>query len=75
MNEILTYDEMKSRFDGEWVLVEDPEVDEHMRVLRGRVISHSTDRDEMDRQAIALRPQHSASLCFKKKPAGTAYIL
>ncbi len=75
MNEVLTYDEMKARFDGEWVLVQDPEVDEQMRVVRGSVISHSVDRDEMYQNAAAIRPKHSASLCFKKTPEGMVYIL
>ncbi|MBV9849500.1 MAG: hypothetical protein JO250_07415 [Armatimonadetes bacterium] len=75
MNEVLTLDEMKARYDGEWVLVEDPELDEHIRVVRGKVIAHSADRDEMDRKAIELHLKHSASLCFKKTPEGMVYVL
>ena len=37
MNQVLTRAEMEAQFDGEWVLVADPEVDEHHEVQRGRV--------------------------------------
>ncbi len=75
MGEVLTLEEMKSRYDGEWVLVEEPEVDEHLRVVRGRVVVHNADRDELDREATKLRPKHSASLCFQEAAKGTAFVL
>jgi hypothetical protein len=37
MNEILPREEIDSHFDSEWVLVEDPEGNEHLEVLRGKV--------------------------------------
>ena len=76
-NEILTYEEIKARYDGDgqWVLLEDPEVDEYLHVLRGKVISHSVDRDSMDREMLALRPKHSARLCFKRTPDDMIYVL
>ena len=33
MSEILSIDEIKSRFDAQWVLVEDPQLDESLQVL------------------------------------------
>ena len=44
MDEILTREEMEKRYPNEWVMIEDPEVDEHNAVLRGKVISHHPDR-------------------------------
>ena len=53
MSEVMTREELEARFDSEWVLLEDPEVDEQSRVVRGRVVCHSKDRDEVYRKAIA----------------------
>jgi hypothetical protein len=75
MSEVLSIDEIKSRFDSEWVLVEDPELDEHLHVLRGRVVWHSKDRDEVYQKAIELRPKHSAFLYTGEMPEGTAIVL
>ena len=69
MSEVLTYEEIKGRYDGEWVLVEAPELDEHIQVVRGKVIAHSASREEMDREMLALRPKHSARLCFRNRPS------
>lgn len=64
----LTYAEMEARYDGEWVVVVDPVSNDQLEVLRGAVIAHSPDRDELHRQVRqyqAARPfRRSASLCF-----------
>ena len=75
MAELLTIEEIQSRFDSEWILVEDPEVNEQLEVLRGKVVWHSKDRDEVYQKAIALRPKHSAFLYTGKMPEGTAIVL
>jgi hypothetical protein len=61
-NETLTIEEIYARYDSEWVLVQDPEVNEHLEVVRGKVVWHSNDRDEVDRKAIELRLKSSATL-------------
>ncbi len=75
MIEVLTYDEMRTRFNGEWVLVEDPEVDAQMRVVRGKVISHAVSRVDVDKRMLELRPAHSAALCFRKRSPDSVLIL
>jgi hypothetical protein len=62
VNEVMTIEEIYSRYDAEWVLVEDPEVNEHLEVLRGKVVCHSKNRDAVDQKAIELRLKHSAFL-------------
>lgn len=73
--EVLTLEEINARFPSEWVLIADPEVDKHLRVLRGRVVCHSKDRDEVDRKAIELRPKHAAYLYTGTMPEGTEMVL
>jgi hypothetical protein len=62
MNEIMTLAEIEKQFDGEWVLVEDPEIDQDNEVVRGKVLFHSKNRDEVDQVAMRLRPKRSAFL-------------
>ncbi len=47
MNEVLTRAEMEARFNGEWVLIADPERDENRDVRGGRVVFHGKDREAM----------------------------
>jgi hypothetical protein len=75
MEEILTVAEIESRYPSEWVLVEDPEVNEHQEVVRGRVVFHSRDRDEVDRKAIELKLKHSAFLYTGTMPENAAIVL
>jgi hypothetical protein len=62
MDTILTTDQIYAHFPDEWILVGDPVSDEALDVKSGVVLAHSKDRDEVYRQAIALRPRHSAVL-------------
>lgn len=75
MTEILTIEEIESRYDSEWILLEDPSVDQHLNVLSGRLVWHSKDRDEVYQKAIELRPKHSAFLYTGRMPEGTEIIL
>ena len=75
MNEIMTLAEIESTFDSEWVLLEDTEVGDHMRILRGKVVCHGKDRDEVYQKLIDLRPRQAATLYTGKMPEDTAIIL
>lgn len=75
MAELLSYAEIKSRFDGEWVLLENPETDSNLRILRGQVLYHSKSRDEVDRKALDLMPRHSAILYAGDVPRNVAVVL
>jgi hypothetical protein len=76
-NDVLPIGEIEKRYDGEWVIVADPELNEMNEVLSGRVLAHSQDRDEAWRQFLAVtpRPTHIASLCFAKVPDDMVIIL
>ena len=76
MEKQMTIDEIESQFDSEWVLVGDPQTNEHLEVLSGQVLAHSRDRDEVYRKAIALRPKRCAVLYTGEIPApGTELVL
>lgn len=71
----MTMAEIENQFDSEWILVEEPQTDESLRVLRGRVLHHSPDRDEVYQAAVRLRPKRSAILYTGKMPENTAVVL
>jgi hypothetical protein len=75
MNEEMTIEEIESRFESEWVLIEDPRTDEGLKVLGGRVLHHNRDRDEVYRKAVSLRPNRSAIVYTGEIPEETAVIL
>jgi hypothetical protein len=72
---VLTVDAIKRQYRSEWILLADPEVDEELRVLAGRVVSHSKDRDEVDRKAIQLRLKRSAFLYTGECLEDMEYVL
>ncbi len=61
MAEILSFEEMKKRYYGEWLLIAHTEMDEDMNVIRGEVLAHSSDRDEVYR-AISSREGRSVAI-------------
>jgi len=71
----MTIKEIESQFDSEWVLIADPNTDENLTVLGGKVLHHSKDRDEVYRKAVSLRPKRSAVIYTGKMPEGTAVVL
>ena len=73
--DFLTLDEIQSRFTSEWILLGDPELTESLGVIRGRVLWHSPNRDEVYRKARELRPQHSAILYTGTLPDEAAVVL
>lgn len=75
MNEVLTIDEIKSQFDAEWILVEDPELSDKLEVMGGKVLCHSVDRDEVYQMGVELRPKHSAYLYTGRTPENTVIML
>jgi hypothetical protein len=75
MDEVLSVAEIQERFDSEWVLIEDPELDENLEVVRGKVIFHSKDRDEVYRKDMELHPRSAAYLFTGKMPEDTAIVV
>ena len=75
MERVMTIGEIESEFDSEWVLIEEPETNEQLQVLKGKVLHHSKDRDEVYRKAVNLRPKRSAILYTGSIPEGTVVVL
>jgi hypothetical protein len=71
----LSLGEIESRFDSEWVLIGDPELDEQDEILSGCVLVHDKNRDEMYRQARILQPKRSAVLFTGLPPADMEFAI
>lgn len=66
---------MRAQFDAEWILIEDPQTNESLEVLGGKVLHHGKDRDEVYRQAVARHPKRCAILYTGQMPENTAIVL
>lgn len=75
MDAILTIAQIEAQFASEWVLVEAPQTNDALEVQSGKVRWHSKDREEVYRQAVALRPKRFAILYTGKMPEDTAIVL
>ena len=62
MSDKLSMSQIEEKFQSEWVLIEDPETTDTLRIKSGKVLWHSKDRDEVYRKARELSPKHSAFL-------------
>jgi hypothetical protein len=73
---IMTKDEIYKAFDSEWVLVNNPELNEFSEFLRGRVIFHSKDRDAVHAEVRKLPvPRWFAVFYTGKPPEDVEYAL
>ena len=75
MKKVMTNAEIESEFDSEWVLVVEPETNEQLEVVKGKVVHHSKDRDEVYRKAIAIRPKRFAILYTGEIPEGSEVVV
>jgi hypothetical protein len=75
MSDVLTMAEIERTYDGEWVLIGDPETDDSMRVIRGTVLYHNRDRDTFDRESLKFHPKRFAVVSLRAAPEGMEYVL
>ncbi len=75
MNELLSTPEIQTRYPDEWVLLDDPQTDDKLRVLCGTVLHHSKDRDEVDRKMLELRLRRFTVFYTGTFPEDTEFIL
>jgi hypothetical protein len=75
MDEVLTIAEIEARYAPEWVLIGEPRTDDMQRLLAGRVLFHSADRDEIYRKADELRLDRIAVRYLGDWPEDAALVL
>ena len=62
--EILTAAEIRDRYPREWVLIADTESDDLWNVIRGEVLAHSPEREEIDQALTNFQEIRSISIEF-----------
>ncbi len=75
MEEIMSIQEMRSRYPAEWLLIAYTELDEEMNVIRGEVLAHSPDRDEIYRQLLLMKGKSVAIEYAGTIPEDLAVVL
>ena len=76
MAQIMTMKEIERQFDSEWVLIDKPETTEWQEVLRGEVVFHSKDRNEIHRKIMASEGLRDiAVLYIGEPPEGTIFLI
>lgn len=77
MNDVLTIAEIERLYDGEWVLLGDPEYsgEDDTEVLRGRVLCHSTNQDHLWEFALRTKPTKSAVVFGGEIPDSGAILI
>ncbi len=72
---IMTFEEIKHNYDGEWVLIAYTETDEDLQVIKGEVIAHSTNKEEIYQALESAKDQPLAIEYMGQIPEDIAFIL
>ena len=75
MDKVMSWPEIEETFNGEWVLIEDPEVTRYQEIIRGKVIFHSKDRAEINAKMAELTRVNHAIKYLGGLPEGMDMIL
>ena len=75
MDEVLTIEEITTRYAPDWVLIGEPQTDEFQKLHAGKVILHSPNRDHVYEKALELRPGPFAFRCLGEVPEDLAVVL
>ncbi|MYC30134.1 MAG: hypothetical protein F4X65_08610 [Chloroflexi bacterium] len=75
MNEVMTWAEIEAAFDGEWVLIENPETTPVLEIVRGKVVFHGRDKSLVQKKMKELQLTRSAFLFVGEHPDDVAYLL
>ena len=75
MDTVMSWAEIKETFNGEWVLIEDPECAPNLKIIRGKVIFHSKDRAEISVKMAELTRVNHALKYIGGLPEGMEMVL
>jgi hypothetical protein len=75
VDELLPIEEIEARYAPDWVLIGEPQTGEDLSVRAGRVLFHSSDRNEVYRKAGELRPGRFAVRYLGTWPEDMALVL
>ncbi len=75
MSGIMTFEEIQQHYDGEWVLISYTETDEKLQVIKGEVIAHSPNKEEIYKALESAKDKPLAIEYMGQVPEDIAFIL
>ena len=75
MSAIMTFEEIQQHYDGEWVLISYTETDENLQLIKGEVIAHSPNKEEIYQALESAKDQPLAIEYMGQVPEDIAFIL
>ncbi len=75
MKKVFTMKELESRYSGEWVLLVNPRHIEQLEALRGELVFHSKDRNEVYKETHKRKDAHAAIFYVGKLPEDLVVVL
>jgi hypothetical protein len=74
-NDVLTIEEIEARYKPFWVLIAEPQTDDMQRLLSGKVIFHSLERDAVWQKALELKLDRIAVRYLGEYPEDMVLLL
>ncbi|MGH9800652.1 MAG: hypothetical protein ACRD82_09830 [Blastocatellia bacterium] len=75
MNEMLAMSEISSCYPNEWLLIADTELDEDLNIVKGEVVAHSSNRDEVYGKLTSIKGRSFAIEYVGEPPEDWAVVL
>ena len=75
MSAIMTFEEIEQSYDGQWVLIAYTETDEDLKVVLGKVIAHSANKEDVYQALTDAGEQPLAIEYMGQVPEDLAFIL
>ncbi|MDJ0534406.1 MAG: hypothetical protein QNJ70_18315 [Xenococcaceae cyanobacterium MO_207.B15] len=75
MSEIMTFEEIKQNYDGEWVLIAYTETNENLEVIKGKVLAHSPHKEDIYQDLESTTEQPLAIEYIGQVPEDLGFIL
>ncbi len=75
MSKLMTFEEMKHHYQGEWLLIAYKDLDEQMQVIEGEVLAHSPNQSDIYEVLASIPEQPLAIEYVGQIPEDVAFIL
>lgn len=75
MSEMMTFEEIKQNYNEQWVLIAYSETDEDLQVVKGKVIAHSVNKEDIYQALEVASEQPLAIEYIGQVPKDLAFIL
>ena len=75
LHERMPIEKIEALYPNHWILIDDPETDQYLRVVSGIVVCAGENRDSVDGHMGDLRSKRCAFHCTKKTPKDLRFLL